>query len=59
MRNFVLRIIVIEHCSTRGCPLEGASEHCFLSIKVLFGVVVSSIVLFHYYSLQYFFFMLL
>jgi hypothetical protein len=36
MRSFVLRIIVIEHCSVGGCPLEEASEHCFLSIKVLF-----------------------
>ena len=35
MRSFVLRIIVIEHCSAGGCPLEEASEHCFLSIKVL------------------------
>jgi hypothetical protein len=56
MRSFVLRIIVIERCSTGGFPLEEASEHCFLSIKVLFGVVVSSIVLFHCYSLQYFMF---
>jgi hypothetical protein len=32
---FVLRIIVIENCSARGFPLEEASEHCFLSIKVL------------------------
>ena len=59
MRSFVLRKIVIERFSTGGCPLEEASEHCFLSIKVLFGVVVSSIVLFHYYSLQYLCFMLL
>ena len=36
MRSFVLRIIVIEHFSIGGCPLEEASEHCFLSIKVLF-----------------------
>jgi hypothetical protein len=36
MRSFVLRIIVIERCSVEGCPLEEASEHCFLSIKVLF-----------------------
>jgi hypothetical protein len=36
MRSFVLRIIVIEHCSAGGFPLEEASEHCFLSIKVLF-----------------------
>jgi hypothetical protein len=36
MRIFVLRIIVIERCYTGSCPLEEASEHCFLSIKVLF-----------------------
>jgi hypothetical protein len=36
MRSFVLRIIVIERCSAGGFPLEEASEHCFLSIKVLF-----------------------
>jgi hypothetical protein len=36
MRSFFLRIIVIEHCSAGGFPLEEASEHCFLSIKVLF-----------------------
>jgi hypothetical protein len=36
MRSFVLRIIVIECCSAGGFPLEEASEHCFLSIKVLF-----------------------
>jgi hypothetical protein len=36
MRSLVLRIIVIERCSVGGCPLEEASEHCFLSTKVLF-----------------------
>jgi hypothetical protein len=36
MRSFFLRIIVIERCSIGGFPLEEASEHCFLSIKVLF-----------------------
>jgi hypothetical protein len=36
MRSFVLRIIVIERFSTGGYPLEEESEHCFLSIKVLF-----------------------
>jgi hypothetical protein len=36
MRSLVLRIIVIERCYVGGCPLEEASEHCFLSIKVLF-----------------------
>jgi hypothetical protein len=35
MRSFVLKIIVIERCSTGGFPLEEASEHCFLSTKVL------------------------
>ena len=36
MITFVLDIIVIELCSAGGFPLEEASEHCFLSIKVLF-----------------------
>jgi hypothetical protein len=36
MRSFFLRIIVIEHFFVGGFPLEEASEHCFLSIKVLF-----------------------
>jgi hypothetical protein len=36
MRSFFLRIIVIEHHSAGGFPLEEASEHCLLSIKVLF-----------------------
>jgi hypothetical protein len=29
--NPSLEIIVTEHCSTRGCPLEEAYEHCFLN----------------------------
>jgi hypothetical protein len=36
MRSIFLRIIVIELCSVGGFPLEEESEHCFLSIKVLF-----------------------
>jgi hypothetical protein len=36
MRSFVLRIIIIECCFAECCPLEEESEHCFLSIKVLF-----------------------
>jgi hypothetical protein len=36
MTSFVLRIIVIERHSAGGFPLEEASEHCFLSINVLF-----------------------
>jgi hypothetical protein len=37
--NPSLEIIVIERCSTRGCPLEEACEHCFLNqsaISVVF-----------------------
>ena len=56
MISFVLRIIVIERFSARGFPLKEASEHCFLSIKVLFGVVVSYTLFFHYYFLEYFLF---
>jgi hypothetical protein len=29
--NPSLEIIVTEHCSTGGCPLEEACEHCFLT----------------------------
>jgi hypothetical protein len=29
--NPSLEIIVTERCSTRGCPLEEAREHCFLN----------------------------
>jgi hypothetical protein len=36
MISFVLRIIVIECCFSGGFPLEEASEHCLLLIKVLF-----------------------
>jgi hypothetical protein len=36
MRSFVLRIIVIENYSAGVFPLKEESEHCFLSIKVLF-----------------------
>ena len=31
-----MRVIVIERYYSRGFPLEETSEHCFLSIKVLF-----------------------
>jgi hypothetical protein len=33
--NPSLDIIVIEHCSTGGCPLEEAYEHCFLNQSVI------------------------
>jgi hypothetical protein len=29
--NPSLDIIVTKHCSTGGCPLEEACEHCFLN----------------------------
>jgi hypothetical protein len=32
--NPSLEIIVIERCSTGGCPLEEACEHCFLNQSV-------------------------
>jgi hypothetical protein len=59
MRRFLLRIIVIEPFFAGGFPLKGESEHFFLSIKVLFSVLVSSIVFLSCYSLKYFSFMLL
>jgi hypothetical protein len=33
--NPSLEIVVRDHCSTGGCPLEEAHEHCFLN-QVLF-----------------------
>jgi hypothetical protein len=33
--NPSLEIIVIEHCSTGGCPLEEAYEHCYLNQSVI------------------------
>jgi hypothetical protein len=36
MISFFLRIIIIERCFAGVFPLEEESEHCFLSIKVLF-----------------------
>jgi hypothetical protein len=30
MKNPSLDIIVTERCSTGGCPLEEACEHCYL-----------------------------
>jgi hypothetical protein len=40
--NPSLEIIVTEHCSTGGCPLEEAREHCFLNQSVIFVVVLIS-----------------
>jgi hypothetical protein len=33
--NPTLEIIVTEHCSTGGCPLKEACEHCFLNQSVI------------------------
>jgi hypothetical protein len=40
--NPSLDIIVTERCSTRGCPLEEACEHCFLNQSVISIVVLIS-----------------
>jgi hypothetical protein len=40
--NPILEIIVIEHCSTRGYPLEEAREHCYLNQSVIYVVVFIS-----------------
>ena len=40
--NPSLEIIVIECCSTGGCPLEEAHEHCFLNQSDIFVVVLIS-----------------
>ena len=44
--NPSLDIIVIEHCSTRGFPLEEACEHCFLNQSAIYVVILIS---FHCY----------
>jgi hypothetical protein len=40
--NPSLKIIVTERCSTGGCPLEEACEHCFLNQSVIYVVVLIS-----------------
>ena len=67
MRTVVLDIIAIEPCSTRGCPLEEASEHCSQNQSALFGVILISfqcycgvvmVILLFIYHLQHFIFVL-
>jgi hypothetical protein len=41
--NPSLDIIVIERCSTGGCPLEEACEHCYL-IQSVISVAISYII---------------
>jgi hypothetical protein len=43
MKNPSLEIIVTEHCSTGGCPLEEAYEHCYL-IQSAISVAISYII---------------
>jgi hypothetical protein len=40
--NHSLEIIVVERCSTRGCPLEEAREHYFLNQSAIYVVVLIS-----------------
>jgi hypothetical protein len=40
--NPSLEIIVTEHCSIGGCPLEEASEHCFLNQSAISIAIVIS-----------------
>jgi hypothetical protein len=40
--NPSLDIIVIELCSTGGCPLEEAREHCFQNQSVIYVVILIS-----------------
>jgi hypothetical protein len=40
--NPSLDIIVIENCSTGGCPLEEAREHCSQNQSVIFVVILIS-----------------
>jgi hypothetical protein len=43
MKNPSLEIIVTERCSTGGCPLEEACEHCYL-IQSVISVAISYII---------------
>jgi hypothetical protein len=43
MKNPILDIIVTELCSTGGCPLEEACEHCYL-IQSAISVAISYII---------------
>jgi hypothetical protein len=43
MKNPSLEIIVTEHYSTGGCPLEEACEHCYL-IQSAISVAISHII---------------
>ena len=43
MKDPSLDIIVIERCSTGGCPLEEACEHCYL-IQSAISVAISYII---------------
>jgi hypothetical protein len=41
--NPILDIIVIEHCSTGGCPLKEACEYCFLN-QSAFSIAISYVI---------------
>jgi hypothetical protein len=43
MKNPSLDIIVTERCSTGGCPLEEACEHCYLIQSAIY-VAISYII---------------
>jgi hypothetical protein len=51
--NPSLEIIVTERCSTRGCPLEEAREHCFLNQSVISVVVLISFLCYCGYYVGY------
>ena len=38
--NPSLEIIVIERCSTGGCPLEEACEHCYMNQSGIFVAIL-------------------
>jgi hypothetical protein len=40
MKNPSLDIIVTELCSTGGCPLEEACEHCYLIQSVIYVAIL-------------------
>jgi hypothetical protein len=40
--NSILDIIVVELCSTRGCPLKEAHEHCSQNQSVIYVVILIS-----------------
>jgi hypothetical protein len=54
MKNPSLEIIVTEHYSTGGCPLEEACEHCYLIQRTIYVAISYIISLYCEYYAGYF-----